>query len=129
GEGINLQFCHHMINFDLPWNPMRLEQRIGRIHRLGQTEEVYIHNLATENTIEAHMVQLLQEKIRLFEMIIGELDYIVGDHRLGDDFDRQVMDIAMTSDTDTQLQERLNAFGDRVLQEWKREEDTSLWHA
>ncbi|WP_083516974.1 DEAD/DEAH box helicase [Alicyclobacillus shizuokensis] len=129
GEGINLQFCHHMINFDLPWNPMRLEQRIGRIHRLGQTEEVYIHNLATENTIEAHIVQLLQEKIRLFEMIIGELDYIVGDHRLGEDFDRQVMDIAMTSDTDTQLQERLNAFGDRVLQEWKREEDTSLWHA
>ncbi len=79
GEGINLQFCHQMINFDLPWNPMRLEQRIGRIHRLGQEQEVYIHNLATKNTIEAHIVELLQEKIRMFELVIGKLDYIVGD--------------------------------------------------
>ena len=52
GEGINLQFCHHVINYDLPWNPMKLEQRIGRVHRLGQEHDVHIYNLAIENTIE-----------------------------------------------------------------------------
>ncbi|WP_273365490.1 DEAD/DEAH box helicase [Alicyclobacillus herbarius] len=129
GEGINLQFCHHMINFDLPWNPMRLEQRIGRIHRLGQTQQVYIHNLSTENTIEAHIVDLLQEKIRMFEMIIGELDYIVGDHKLGPDFDRRVMDIAMTSEDETQLRERLQEFGDDILNAWREEGARKSWQA
>ncbi|WP_028391779.1 DEAD/DEAH box helicase [Bacillus cihuensis] len=77
GEGINLQFCHHLINFDLPWNPMRLEQRIGRVHRLGQTEDVMIYNFATENTVEEHILKLLYEKIHLFEKVIGELDDIL----------------------------------------------------
>jgi len=63
GEGINLQFCHHVVNFDLPWNPMRVEQRIGRVHRLGQTEDVQIFNLCTLGTIEEHIVHLLHEKI------------------------------------------------------------------
>ncbi|SFS60459.1 DEAD/DEAH box helicase [Paenibacillus sp. BC26] len=77
GEGINLQFCHHMINFDLPWNPMRVEQRIGRVHRLGQTSDVRIYNLCTIGTIEEHIVSLLHEKINLFELVIGELDHIL----------------------------------------------------
>ena len=62
GEGINLQFCSHMINYDLPWNPMRLEQRIGRIHRLGQKNDVHIYNLATKHTVEEHILKLLYEK-------------------------------------------------------------------
>jgi SNF2 family DNA or RNA helicase len=77
GEGINLQFCHHMINFDLPWNPMRLEQRIGRVHRLGQEEDVHIYNFATKHTVEDHILKLLYEKINLFERVIGELDDIL----------------------------------------------------
>src|SRR5690606_21915256 len=77
GEGINLQFCNNMINFDLPWNPMRVEQRIGRVHRLGQTEDVNIFNLCTKNTIEEHILHLLHEKINLFELVIGELDHII----------------------------------------------------
>ncbi|PLT34731.1 DEAD/DEAH box helicase [Bacillus sp. V5-8f] len=77
GEGINLQFCHHLINFDLPWNPMRLEQRIGRVHRLGQEEDVRIYNFATKNTVEEHILKLLYEKINLFEKVIGELDEIL----------------------------------------------------
>ncbi|TYR75609.1 DEAD/DEAH box helicase [Rossellomorea vietnamensis] len=77
GEGINLQFCHHIINFDLPWNPMRLEQRIGRVHRLGQTEDVHIYNFATKNTVEEHILKLLYEKITLFEKVIGQLDDIL----------------------------------------------------
>lgn len=52
GEGINLQFCHHIINYDLPWNPMRIEQRIGRLHRLGQEHDVQIYNFAVQETIE-----------------------------------------------------------------------------
>jgi SNF2 family DNA or RNA helicase len=77
GEGINLQFCNHIINFDLPWNPMRLEQRIGRIHRLGQEKDVMIYNFATRNTVEEHILKLLYEKIELFEKVIGDLDEIL----------------------------------------------------
>lgn len=77
GEGINLQFCSRIINFDLPWNPMRVEQRIGRVHRLGQTEDVQIYNLCTLGTIEEHIVNLLHEKINMFESVIGELDHIL----------------------------------------------------
>lgn len=77
GEGINLQFCHHLINFDLPWNPMRLEQRIGRVHRLGQEHDVMIYNFTTRNTVEEHILKLLYEKIHLFEKVIGELDDIL----------------------------------------------------
>lgn len=77
GEGINLQFCNHLINFDLPWNPMRLEQRIGRIHRLGQEKDVMVYNFATKGTVEEHILKLLYEKIDLFERVIGELDDIL----------------------------------------------------
>jgi len=77
GEGINLQFCHHMINFDLPWNPMRVEQRIGRVHRLGQENDVRIYNLSTQGTIEEYILSLLHEKINMFELVIGELDTIL----------------------------------------------------
>lgn len=77
GEGINLQFCHNIINYDLPWNPMRVEQRIGRVHRLGQQHDVHIYNLCTKDTIEQHILNLLHEKINMFELVIGELDTIL----------------------------------------------------
>ncbi|WP_248925038.1 DEAD/DEAH box helicase [Paenibacillus hamazuiensis] len=77
GEGINLQFCSNMINFDLPWNPMRVEQRIGRVHRLGQKQDVKIYNLSTRGTIEEYILSLLHEKINMFELVIGELDTIL----------------------------------------------------
>lgn len=79
GEGINLQFCHHMVNYDLPWNPMRLEQRIGRIHRYGQENDLRIYHFAIRDTIEAHMMQLLYKKVGLFEQVIGKLDAILTD--------------------------------------------------
>jgi SNF2 family DNA or RNA helicase len=83
GEGINLQFCNHIINFDLPWNPMRLEQRIGRIHRLGQEKDVMIYNFAIKGTVEEHILKLLYEKIHLFEKVIGELDDILSKLEFG----------------------------------------------
>lgn len=77
GEGINLQFCHHVINYDLPWNPMKLEQRIGRVHRLGQEHDVQIYNLVIVDTIEQNILDLLQTKIDVFEKAVGELDEIL----------------------------------------------------
>ncbi|MBO8156117.1 MAG: DEAD/DEAH box helicase [Bacillaceae bacterium] len=77
GEGINLQFCRNMIHYDLPWNPMRLEQRIGRIHRFGQTDDVNVFYLTVRDTIDEHLLSLLYEKIDLFERVIGELDDIL----------------------------------------------------
>lgn len=79
GEGINLQFCNTIINYDLPWNPMRLEQRIGRIHRYGQDRDVHIYNFAIEQTIEEQIMTLLYDKINLFENVIGQLDDILSE--------------------------------------------------
>lgn len=78
GEGRNLQFCHRMVNFDLPWNPMRLEQRIGRIHRIGQEHEIEIVNLCARGSVEDHLLVILDKKINLFELVIGEVDLILG---------------------------------------------------
>lgn len=84
GEGINLQFCNHLINYDLPWNPMRLEQRIGRIHRYGQENNIQIYNFAIHQTIEEHIMNLLYEKIFLFEKVIGDLDEILAELHIND---------------------------------------------
>ena len=78
GEGHNLQFCHTMINYDLPWNPMQIEQRIGRIHRIGQEHEVRVYNLCTAGTLEDHILEVLDRKINMFELVIGEIDMILG---------------------------------------------------
>src|SRR5260370_8059670 len=77
-EGRNPQFCNVLVNYDLPWNPMVVEQRIGRLHRIGQKREVHIVNLAAEGTIESYILQLLDRKIKLFELVVGELDLILG---------------------------------------------------
>jgi SNF2 family DNA or RNA helicase len=92
GEGINLQFCNHMINYDLPWNPMRLEQRIGRIHRYGQDKDVHIYNFAIKGTVEEHIMSLLYEKINLFERVIGQLDDILAELNI-DDMEEEIQSI------------------------------------
>ena len=71
GEGINLQFCHLMINYDIPWNPNRLEQRMGRIHRYGQTEEVYAFNLVAEDTREGKVLSKLMDKLEEIRKAMG----------------------------------------------------------
>ena len=71
GEGINLQFCHLLINYDLPWNPNRLEQRMGRIHRYGQTKEVFIVNLVAEDTREGKVLKTLFDKIEAIKTALG----------------------------------------------------------
>jgi SNF2 family DNA or RNA helicase len=79
-QGLNLQFCDVIVNYDLPWNPMKVEQRIGRIDRLGQTaSEVYVYNFILRETIEEKIFKVLSEKITLFKECIGELDSILVD--------------------------------------------------
>ncbi|MBD62347.1 hypothetical protein CL645_05825 [bacterium] len=77
-EGRNLQFANIVVNYDLPWNPMKIEQRIGRVHRLGQKKEVLIVNLIAKKTIEDHLIKILEKKLDLFKNTIGELETILG---------------------------------------------------
>jgi hypothetical protein len=78
-EGLDFQFCHHVVNYDLPWNPMTVEQRIGRIDRFGQQSEVvHIHNLVMEGTVEDRILSRLYERIGIFEASIGSLEAILG---------------------------------------------------
>lgn len=106
-EGINLQFCSHMINYDLPWNPMHVEQRIGRIHRFGQKNNVMIYNFAIKNTLEEDLVNLLYEKINVFERVIGELDDILERLHLST-FDKEMKIIIEQSDTSGEARIKLN---------------------
>ncbi|WP_102345616.1 DEAD/DEAH box helicase [Bacillus sp. Marseille-P3661] len=107
GEGINLQFCNHIINYDLPWNPMRIEQRIGRIHRLGQEKDVMIYNFATKGTVEEYILQLLYEKINLFERVIGELDEILTSLDIMN-IENQIEDILLNSDSDGEVKIKMD---------------------
>lgn len=114
GEGRNLQFCHRMINYDLPWNPMRIEQRIGRIHRIGQEKEVMIYNLCSAGSIEDYILEILDRKINMFEMVIGEIDMIVGRLRGEQDFSDMVYDIWVNSDSRQKRRESFDKLGSRL---------------
>ena len=107
GEGINLQFCSHIINYDLPWNPMKLEQRIGRIHRLGQEKDVKIYNFAIKGTVEEHVMKLLYEKIHLFEKVIGELDDILTKLEFGN-IEEHLVDIFNYSSSEGEMKIKMD---------------------
>lgn len=107
GEGINLQFCSHLINYDLPWNPMRLEQRIGRIHRYGQENDIHIYNFAIRNTIEEHIMHLLYEKIHLFEKVVGQLDEILTELEI-DDMEKEINKIVTNSHSHGEVNVKLS---------------------
>ena len=78
GEGRNFQFCHYLVNYDLPWNPMRVEQRIGRVDRIGQEQVVRVFNLYSEGTVEERVLDVLERRINAFEETVGGLDPILG---------------------------------------------------
>jgi len=111
GEGRNLQFCHVMINMDLPWNPMQIEQRVGRLHRVGQTHDVVLTNLVAKDTVEQRILSVLEGKINLFELVVGELDMILG--RIDEDFDFEasVFDAFVQSVDDADFDARLQLLG------------------
>jgi SNF2 family DNA or RNA helicase len=111
GEGRNLQFCNTLINFDLPWNPMRIEQRIGRLHRIGQNRDVFIFNLSVRETLEDHILDILENKINMFEMVIGEIEPLLGYLEEEREFDDIVMEIWMGSRNDEEARSRFEVFG------------------
>ena len=113
-EGRNLQFCSVLINYDLPWNPMRIEQRIGRIHRLGQERDVYIYNLSAAGTVEAHILELLDAKINMFQLVVGELDMILGNLEEKRELEDIIMDIWAGSADDVSIEAGMDELGNRM---------------
>jgi adenine-specific DNA-methyltransferase len=93
-EGINLQFCSLVVNYDLPWNPQRIEQRIGRCHRYGQKHDVVVVNfLNRKNAADQRVFELLSEKFQLFEGVFGSSDEVLGTIESGVDFEKRIADI------------------------------------
>lgn len=106
GEGRNIQFCNTLINFDVPWNPMAIEQRIGRIDRIGQEREVFVFNLVTRGTLEEQVLVLLEEKISMFELVVGEVGAILG----GLEEEREFPDLVLEAWLETTEAARARAF-------------------
>ena len=104
-EGINLQFCSLLLNFDLPWNPQRVEQRIGRCHRYGQKIDVTVVNMLNRrNLAERRVYQLLDEKFRLFSGVFGASDEVLGVIESGIDFERKVVEAVQRGRSDAEIE-------------------------
>ena len=119
-EGINLQFCSLLINYDLPWNPQRVEQRIGRCHRYGQKIDVTVINfLNRKNQAEARIHQLLEQKFKLFDGVFGSSDEVLGAIESGVDIERRILDIVQSCRTNDEI----NAAFDQLQAEFSVEID------
>lgn len=105
-EGINLQFCSLIVNYDMPWNPQRIEQRIGRCHRYGQQFDVVVINfLNIKNEADIRVYQLLSEKFRLFDGIFGASDEVLGSIGSGVDFEKRIADIYNSCRTSQEIKQ------------------------
>lgn len=103
-EGINLQFCSMLVNYDLPWNPQRVEQRIGRVHRFGQKYDVVVVNFANKgNVAEARILELLTDKFHLFSSVFGASDEVLGAIEDGLNFEKLISNILSNSRTDAEI--------------------------
>ena len=122
GEGRNIQFCNTLINFDVPWNPMAIEQRIGRIDRIGQSREVFIFNLVTRGTLEEQVLALLEEKISMFELVVGEVGAILGGLEEEREFSDLVLD-AWLGATEASRVQAFEALSQRLQQARRQHED------
>jgi SNF2 family DNA or RNA helicase len=104
-EGVNLQFCSLVVNFDLPWNPQRIEQRIGRCHRYGQKHDVVVVNfLNRRNEADKRVYELLSEKFRLFDGVFGASDEVLGALESGVDIERRIAEVYQTCRTNADIQ-------------------------
>lgn len=116
-EGINLQFCSMVINYDLPWNPQRIEQRIGRCHRYGQKHDVVVVNfLNASNAADQRVYQLLDQKFNLFDGVFGASDDVLGSLESGVDFERAIVNIYQTCRTTEEINHAFDAL-QRELEE------------
>ncbi|MFX1488680.1 MAG: helicase-related protein, partial [Promethearchaeota archaeon] len=120
GEGRNFQFCRTLINYDLPWNPMKLEQRIGRLDRIGQeSQEIYIYNFYMEGTVETDVVYALIKRINLFEESIGVLEPIIG--RIENDLKNVIF-----AENDRKKRTKLNEFYRTLDEEIQRAKEIEM---
>ena len=126
-EGRNLQFCHSIVNYDLPWNPMRIEQRVGRVHRIGQTEPVRIFNFAAPGTIEDHILEVLDSKINMFELVVGEVGEILGNLDDDREFEDIVLDLWASADSNAAASDRFTEFGDRLTGAQHRYQESQVY--
>ena len=118
-EGINLQFCSMLVNYDLPWNPQRVEQRIGRIHRFGQKFDVVVANFANKgNAAEARILELLANKFHLFKGVFGASDEVLGSIEDGFDFEKTINKILSNSRSDADI--------DRAFKELEQQYATEI---
>ncbi len=117
-EGINLQFCSMVVNYDLPWNPQRVEQRIGRTHRFGQKYDVVVVNFSNKgNTAEARILELLANKFHLFESVFGASDEILGAIEDGFDFEKKINEILSSSRNDADIEMAFQQLEDQYATE------------
>lgn len=113
-EGLNLQFANCVVNYDLPWNPMRVEQRIGRVHRLTQQKrQVYIANFFATGTIDEQVYRLLHDKLRMFELLFGQVTTILGEldgRQGGETFETRILN-AYLAPSDAEMRHRIDQLG------------------
>ena len=122
-EGINLQFCSLVVNYDLPWNPQRIEQRIGRCHRYGQKHDVVVINfLNMSNAADQRVYQLLAEKFELFNGVFGASDEVLGAIGSGIDFEKRIARILFECRTNEEIQ----AHFDRLDEELREEKEALM---
>ena len=116
-EGLNLhERCHIVVNYDLHWNPMRIEQRIGRVHRLGQSRDVRVLNFVLRETIDDYVVRLLFQKISLFTMTIGALETVLTEVQEGEfDLEERILELLLRSDDHNDLRKEVDALGDELV--------------
>jgi SNF2 family DNA or RNA helicase len=117
-EGLNLhERCHIVVNADLHWNPMRIEQRIGRVHRLGQTRDVLVYNFVLKDTIDDYVLRLLYEKINLFTLTIGALETVLAEVQEGEfDLEERILDAVLQSGSRDELRRRVARLGDALVE-------------
>lgn len=109
-EGLNLQFCNTIINYDLPWNPQKIEQRIGRCHRYGQKQDVVVINLLnTQNAADRRVYEILSEKFELFQGVFGASDKAIGLLESGADFEKRITQIYQECQTSDEFIKRFKS--------------------
>jgi SNF2 family DNA or RNA helicase len=114
-EGLNLQNCAIMFNYDLHWNPMKIEQRIGRIHRFKQDRDVTVFNLAVKDTIDDYVLHILYQKIELFTMTIGKMETVLAELKEGDqDIQKTIAEILLRSNSRLDIQKELERLANNL---------------
>jgi SNF2 family DNA or RNA helicase len=122
-EGLNLQNCRIMFNYDLHWNPMKIEQRIGRIHRYKQERDVTVFNLSIKDTIDDYVLHILYQKIDLFTMTIGKMETVLAELKEGSqDLQKTIMGIVLRNDSEVDVKKELEKLADDLSVSRKNQE-------